>query len=51
MTVLTGKARYAGTDAHVYLTLIGKRGRSSEVELFDTAKDLFEMGQTDVFKV
>ena len=50
VTVLTGTARYGGTDAHVYIQLLGKLGRSSEIEL-NEGLDHFEQGQTDEFKV
>ena len=48
--VLTGTERYGGTDAHVYMQLQGKKGKSMEVEL-NEGLDHFEQGQTDEFKV
>ncbi len=50
VTVITGDRKYAGTDANVFLEMIGKDGRSGEVEL-DDEKNNFERAMTDVFKV
>ena len=50
VTILTGTERYGGTDAHVFIQLCGKLGKSSEIEL-NEGLDHFEQGQTDEFKV
>ena len=49
-TIITGTVRHAGTDAHVYLMMFCKLGKTRELQL-DDGKDHFEKGQTDVFKV
>ena len=49
-TFVTGTRRHAGTDAHVFVTIIGNLGKTQEV-MMDDGKDHFEKGQTDVFKV
>ena len=50
VTVLTGDVRGAGTDANVFLVMIGKTGKSREIVL-DDEKNNFERGMTDEFKV
>ena len=47
---MTGNIRYAGTDANVYIIMIGTLGKSHEIQL-DDGKNNFEKGDTDVFKV
>ena len=42
--------RGAGTDANVYLTLYGDKGKTDEVPI-GNATDNFEQGQLDKFKV
>ena len=51
VSVSTGSVSFAGTDANVYLRLVGRAGRSGEVALTNRARNNFEKGQTDVFKV
>ena len=50
VTVITGRKKYAGTDANVYLLIHGKNGQAREVQL-DDHKNNFESGMTDVFTV
>lgn len=50
VTVITGDVKYAGTDANVYIEMIGKEGRSGEIEL-DDHRNNFERGLTELFKV
>ena len=50
VTVVTGDCRYAGTDANVYMEMVGKHGKTGEIKLDDN-KNNFEKGQSDVFKV
>ena len=42
--------RGAGTDANVFMTLYGDKGKTDEVQL-GNATDNFEQGQLDKFKV
>ena len=46
----TSDVRGAGTDANVFLTLYGDKGKTDEVPL-GNATDNFEQGQLDKFKV
>lgn len=46
----TGDVRYAGTDANVYITFIGTKGKSDKLFL-DDSKNNFERGMTENFKV
>lgn len=48
--VWTSDMRGAGTDANVYLTLYGDKGKTDEVPI-GNATDNFEQGQLDKFKV
>jgi len=48
ITVITGLEQGAGTDANVYLTMIGADGRVDKARL-DNDKDNFERGRIDVF--
>ena len=50
VTVITGDVRHAGTDANVFLEIIGKHGRTGEIKL-DDEKNNFERNMTDMFKV
>ena len=50
VTVVTGDVRGAGTDANVYLMIMGKLGKTRDV-LLDDNKNNFERGMTDKFKV
>lgn len=51
--VSTGDVTCGGTDACVYLTIIGQRGDSGQRELFysHSHANKFEQGQTDLFIV
>lgn len=46
----TSDTRGAGTDANVFMTLYGDKGKTDEVQL-GNATDNFEQGQLDKFKV
>ena len=46
----TSDIRGAGTDANVFMTLYGDKGKTDEVPL-GNATDNFEQGQLDKFKV
>ena len=48
--VWTSDMRGAGTDANVFMTLYGDKGKTDEVQL-GNATDNFEQGQLDKFKV
>ena len=41
----TGNKFGAGTDARVFITLIGEKGRSKEIELESKGRNDFEKGQ------
>ncbi len=46
--VKTGDRKYAGTDAAVFIQLIGARGKSGEVQM-DNAEDNYEQKHLDTF--
>ena len=48
--VWTSDERGAGTDAKVFITLYGKKGKTDEIQI-GNATDNFEQGQLDKFKV
>ena len=48
--VWTSDVRGAGTDANVFMTLYGDKGKTDEVPI-GNATDNFEQGQLDKFKV
>ena len=48
--VWTSDERGAGTDANVFITLYGKKGKTDEIRI-GNATDNFEQGQLDKFKV
>ena len=48
---MTGDRAWAGTDADVYVTLIGKNGLRSGDTSLDNADSNFEQGKTDTFDV
>ena len=50
ITVVTGPARGAGTDADVSITLVGDKATSPELPLDGGGND-FERGATNVFRV
>ena len=50
MSTITGDVRGAGTDANVFITVFGKKGRTPKIQLTN-GSDSFERGQTDVFKI
>lgn len=43
--VYTGNKFGAGTDARVFITLFGEKGRSKEIELESKGRNDFEKGQ------
>jgi hypothetical protein len=51
VVVKTGDIKDAGTDADVYLTLIGTNGTMSEPRLLDNEQDNFERNKRDVFDI
>ncbi len=52
LTVFTGKVRNAGTDANVFVEIIGNNGKTSPIKLEnDKKKNKFETGQLDHFVV
>ena len=52
ITVKTGSRRYAGTNANVYIYIIGTDGRTTEkLELVPREGDAFGRSSTDVFSV
>ena len=46
--VTTGNSIGAGTDAHVYIKIIGTKGTTTENELVGDSKDPFERGRCDM---
>ena len=50
ISTITGDVRGAGTDANVFITVFGKKGRTPKIQLTN-GSDSFERGQTDVFKI
>lgn len=46
--VTTGNSIGAGTDAHVYMKIIGTRGTTTEHELVGDSNDPFERGRCDM---
>jgi hypothetical protein len=51
VAVETGNVWFAGTDANVYITLIGSKGTSEERLLDTPGHDDFEAGNTDIFEL
>lgn len=54
VTVVTGTAAWAGTDANVYITMYGNingRKTHSGERLLDNHANNFELGKTDVFNL
>ena len=52
IAVVTGDKLGAGTDACVYATLFGPRGKHTpRIPLKSKERDLFERGKTDLFKI
>lgn len=49
--VYTGDKAGAGTDAHVFVTLFGKRGQTPKTQLISKTDDAFERNKKDVFKI
>lgn len=49
--VYTGDKAGAGTDAHVFITLYGKRGQAPKTQLISRTDDAFERKKKDVFKI
>lgn len=50
LNILTGSVRGAGTDANVYITIVGEKGRIDKKSL-ESSKANFERGRLDVFGV
>jgi len=50
ITVVTGRKRGSGTDANVFINIVGTNGRVDNVSL-DNSKNNFESGQTDKFQI
>ncbi|CAJ1067412.1 polyunsaturated fatty acid 5-lipoxygenase-like [Xyrichtys novacula] len=51
VTVSTGNARFDGTNAYVYVTLVGTEGCSEKTLLDNPFYDDFERGAVDVFEL
>lgn len=51
MTVQTGDVKYAGTDANVFIQICGKDGKATRKIKLDDARNNFERGATEQFKV
>lgn len=51
VTVVTSQRRGAGTDADVFVDLVGDQGSLEDRKLTNNSWNLFERGQTDVFEV
>lgn len=49
--VETGNIKRAGTNADVFIVLIGTLGRSSEKILSNVGRDDFDRGQIDSFRI
>ena len=47
---MTGDMRGAGTDANVFITVFGRKGRTPKIQL-NNGSDTFERGQNDIFKI
>ena len=45
VTVYTGDKVGAGTDAHVFVNLVGSKGSSGEIELSGGDNDIFERNE------
>lgn len=50
MIVKTGDVRYAGTDANVFIQMVGESGITKKLTL-DNPKNNFERNMTDNFQV
>jgi len=50
VTVVTGRKKGGGTDANVFISIVGASGRVDDISL-DNNKNNFETGQVDKFKV
>lgn len=50
ITVFTGKAGQAGTDANVFLQIYGKEKKTDNLDLKSNS-NTFERGSEDMFKV
>lgn len=51
MTVQTGDVKYAGTDANVFIQICGKDGKATCKIKLDDARNNFERGATEQFRV
>jgi hypothetical protein len=52
ITVITGSAKFAGTDANVFIEIAGENGNTSVHQLFNPkTKREFERNQTNHFHV
>ncbi|XP_052769598.1 lipoxygenase homology domain-containing protein 1-like isoform X2 [Mya arenaria] len=46
----TGDIRYAGTDANVFIQMVGEKGKTKQLPI-DNPKNNFERNMTDIFEV
>ena len=51
ISVKTGSTKHGGTDADIFITITGSKGRSRPMELDNMFHDDFEAGQMDMFEV
>lgn len=51
VTVQTGDVKYAGTDANVFIQICGKDGKATRKIKLDDARNNFERGATEQFKL
>ena len=49
--VVTGKKRFAGTDAKVYITIYGSEGSTNKILLEKPNENPFEREKTDKFNI
>ena len=51
--VVTSNVKYAGTDANVFIELLGRNGRSGRIVLKNSMTNVnkFEQGKADVFEI
>lgn len=51
VVITTGNTRSAGTDANVFIIILGDQGDTGRKELAKSGRNCFERGQKDDFKV
>lgn len=49
--LMTGKLTNAGTDARVFIDILGDKGQALQIPLMRRDKDVCEEGQTDIFEL